>query len=79
MVEIRNKQWYSKITIMITLNREQVLEIAELRKQGKTRKEIASLYGVSVSSIQYWMNRLKESGYKLPNVRTGRPPINLNK
>lgn len=48
---------------MNKLTKEQVLQIKDLRAEGKTTLEISKLFGVSEHTIGYWVKRLKASGY----------------
>lgn len=48
------------------LNKEQVLQIKDLRAQSKTIEEIAKHLGISVSTVSYWVKRLKATGYDMP-------------
>ncbi len=50
---------------MSKLNREQVLSIKELRSQSKTNEEIAKHIGISVSTVSYWVKRLKKAGNEM--------------
>lgn len=58
------------------MSREQVLEIPTLKRQLVTNRELASRYGVSMTTIAYWTKRLKERGEVWERVRKGgRKPI----
>ena len=63
---------------MTVLTKEQVEAIPELRKQGKTTKEIAEKYGVHISSIRRWYRELRKAGWDIPKGQKGRPAIKLS-
>lgn len=60
------------------ITKEKAEAIAELRKAGKSVKEIAKEYEVAETTIRYWIKRLKESGIDVPKGEVGRPAIKLN-
>jgi len=58
------------------MNKQTINKIKELKKEGKTQKEIAEIIGVAQSTVQYWVNeesrikkieKSKEWWKKLPN------------
>jgi len=63
---------------MNKLNKEQVLQIKDLRADGKTTSDISKLFGVSEHTIGYWIKRLKASGYQVPSTaKRGKKAIAL--
>jgi len=58
--------------------KEQIMQIKELRSQGKTTQIIALFLGVSAHTIAYWVKRLKLSGYDVTTTaKKGRKAIEL--
>lgn len=53
------------------MTRDQVLEIASLKKQMMTNRALAARYGVSLTTINYWTKRLKREGHSWDRVRSG--------
>lgn len=62
---------------IMRLTPKQVLHIPELI-QKYTQKELAESLHVHVSTIVYWVKRLKKSGL-IKNIKMGRPAIRLVK
>lgn len=66
---------------MVKLTSEQVNNIPLLKAQGKSNKEIASLYKVKVLTIQSWAKKLRDAGHNVPQDKRGgryiviKPPI----
>lgn len=62
---------------IMRLTPKQVLQIPELI-QKRTQGEVAESLHVHVSTIVYWIKRLKKDGL-IKNVKMGRPAIRLAK
>lgn len=58
-------------------DRETVLKIPRLRAEGKTNEEIATVLGMKLRTLDYWVKRLKEQGYDMPVLTKGRNKIEL--
>ncbi len=59
------------------LTKDQIENIPNLRKEGKSPAEIAELYNVNVSAVRRWIRKLVKVGHKIPEMKKGRPAINL--
>jgi len=63
---------------MNKLTKEQVLQIKDMRAEGKTTFEIAQAFSVSEHTIGYWIKRLKDSGHEVPTMaKRGKKAITL--
>jgi transposase len=58
------------------MNREDILKIPELAREGKSVGEIATIFGVSERTICSWSAKLREEKIKVPFKR-GRRPLQL--
>jgi predicted transcriptional regulator len=59
--------------VKIKLTVEKIKSIPELIESGKTRMEVSELLGVSSGCVDYWIKRLKTSGYVIKAKRGPRP------
>lgn len=63
---------------MNKLNKEQIMQIKDLRAEGKTTAEISKILNVSEHTIGYWVKRLKASGHEVPTMaKRGKKAISL--
>lgn len=58
------------------LNREQILAIPALIKQGKTVTQIAQMYGVHRKTLTRWVRIMRRQGFVVP-VKRGRPALKI--
>lgn len=56
--------------------KEEVLQIPTLLEEGKTQKEISNIFNCHERTINYWVHRLRSSGYQLL-VKRGAPRMKL--
>lgn len=56
---------------------QKLTDIIPLIERGLTVKEIAQHFNRSIPTINVYIRRLKDAGYKL-NIKQGRPSIPLN-
>jgi len=60
------------------MSKELVLNILTLKENGMSQQEIATQYGVSFRTIQYWVRRLREEGFEVKNNKPkGRQAMKL--
>ena len=62
----------------VRLTKEQIVQIPTLAKQGISNRQIGLMFGVTKVTIDQWIVRLKEVGYRMP-YRAGAKKINLEK
>jgi len=55
------------------LTPEQVLEVQQLLQEGYTAQDISKRFGIGMTSVHNYKNRLKAKGIILPDVRGQRP------
>jgi len=55
------------------LDAEKIKLIIPMREAGKNNREISKELGIGLPSINYWIKRLKKTGYDVPKVKKGRP------
>lgn len=61
------------------LTRDQVLQILEMRRAKATNKEICAAFGISLSTLHYWIKRLRKEGHKVPRSKApGRPAMAIS-
>ena len=53
---------------MNKLTKEQVLQIKDMRAEGRTTSDISKILSVSEHTIGYWVKRLKASGHEVPTT-----------
>lgn len=58
---------------------EKIERIPELRRKGKTAKEIALELGMNRQLVFYWEGRLRREGIDVPRLKPGRQPLKIKK
>lgn len=47
------------------MDKEKVLELKRLNNEGKTAKELAAHFGISMATVHYWKTRLRKAGHEV--------------